>query len=246
MSYAVTIGVCTFNRLPITAKYLPSIVERVGDIDAEIIIWDNFSNDGTFDWLWEWSKSIPQEIKIVGSTCNLGMEAFNRIAAMGEGQYFLKIDDDLEVPRNFAQRLVRAHKLIDDEKLLYLSWDLQWAGTASFALRSGTQMYRDDRGYQAKIKGGTGLITNWGHKWLVNGACRLSPRDKFLQCGGHPKGALYGIDFRVSKAAYKHGYRVGFWHVPGELIIHCEEPDAPGYRQFKDRELRKNKGPRHV
>jgi glycosyltransferase involved in cell wall biosynthesis len=242
----VSILVLTFNRVKTTEKYLPMIVSRLGNIDAEVLVWDNGSTDGTYDWLENFGLADCRVAKVFGSDTNYGMEAINFLAEKATGQYLLKIDDDVFPPEKYGERLVRAYEEVNEEKLAFLSWDMIWA-SKTFATRSGLKLYKAPYGKIVPVDHNTHnvYISFDNNSWLVNGICRLSPRNKFLEIGGHPKGIRYGVDYLVTKAAKKHGYWVGFYS-PADMVHHMSPIDTPSYRKIKDDELQRHGAPRHV
>ena len=188
---------------------------------------------------------------MVGNETNIGMEAINHLAEMARGEYVLKVDDDIDVPMCFGERLVSAYEKVNEEKLMLLSWDMPWpktpkSGGNTFATRSGKNVYAEPRGKVVPIGSKESVcITYFPKQWLINGVCRLSPRKKFLEMGGHPEGVIYGVDFQVSKRAEKHGYWGGYLTSP-DLVLHYGVNDTPEYRAMKNSELRRVGSPLHV
>jgi GT2 family glycosyltransferase len=242
----VSILILTFNRVKLTEEFVPQIINRIGSIDAEVLIWDNGSEDGTYDWLENYGIADCRVTKVFGSDRNYGVEAINFLAEQATGEYILKIDDDILPPNRFAEFLVRIYEIVNEPKLAYLAWDMPWRET-SFALRSGRKLYNEPNGKTVFPKGMAGevLISYDTHPWLVNGACRLSPRQLFLDLGGHPKDVIYGVDYIVTKRAKKHGYWIGFYSGP-ELISHRGTVESREYRKMKDELLEQHGAPKHV
>ena len=211
-----------------------------------MFIWDNCSNDGTYDWLEEYAKSDPRITKVFGCDQNLGVEAINTMAEQATSKYILKVDDDVVVPASFVERLLRAYEAVGDNRLLFLGWDMAWH-TKTFATRSGMWLYSRQQGKIVDVPGGKVLITFDPEKWMVNGVCRLSTRDDFLKIGGHPKGIKYGVDSIVSKHAAKAGYWIGYYQSnDNSVILHCGNRDSMEYRAMKNKELHKTRSPLHV
>jgi len=240
----VSILILTYNRFEISTKYIPELVSNLGDVECEVLIWDNFSNDGTFDWLQDYKKCDDRISNVFGSDKNIGMEAINYLAEAAKGDYIIKVDDDVEVPYNFPEKLITAYEVTNEPKLCMLSWDMPWRNN-TFALRSGRGMYRKPRGSRAHVPGGTVYYTYHPDTWMVNGVCRLSPRKMFLEMGGHPKGIIYGVDYQVSKRAARKGLYTGFFH-SHELVIHVGFSDTPKYRAMKNKCLKSAGAPLHV
>ena len=234
----------TYNRLETSSACIQHVLNNVGEIDYEFLVWDNGSIDGTYDWLEEYGRADCRITKVFGSNKNLGMEAINELARAAKGKYLLKLDDDIIVPESFAERLINAYEKVNEPKLLFLGWDMQWKHDRSFATRSGMHLYKEKEGKIVNLGSGRVLISFWPGTWMVNGVCRLCERKKFLKIGGHPKGIKYGVDHRMSIVAEKYGYWIGFFNTE-DLIIHHGH-DSKQLRAWKDRELRKHKAPKHV
>ncbi|KKL10427.1 hypothetical protein LCGC14_2555940, partial [marine sediment metagenome] len=203
------------------------------------------STDGTYDWLIEYKKADCRVTKIFGSNKNIGVEAINNLAEEAKGKYILKVDDDVFVPKNFAKRLICAYEEVNEEKLLFLGWDMAWQDS-TFATRSGKKLYRGENGKTIVLSNKDKvLITYHPSKWMINGACRLCKRETFLEIGGHPKGVIYGVDHLISREAEKHGYWVGYLNSK-DFVEHVGNTDTTEYRKMKDAQLVKFKCPRHV
>lgn len=247
----VSILLLTYNRVALSSQYIPALVSNIGNVNAEILIWDNGSTDGSFDWAYQFGQACPLVSKVVGHDKNIGMEAINRLAEMAKGEYILKVDDDIEVPISFAERLVSAYEQVNEEKLMLLSWDMPWprnpnSGGSTFATRSGNKMYREPAGKTVWLNKLEAVrITYTPQQWLINGVCRLSPRKGFLEMGGHPEGIVYGVDFQVSKRLQEQGLWGGYFTSP-DLIVHHGVNDTPEYREMKNRELQRVGSPLHV
>ena len=89
------------------------------------------------------------------------------------------------------------------------------------------------------------VVNYYPINWMVNGVCRLSEKEKFLEIGGHPKGIIYGVDKHISMRAAEHGYWIGYLSTK-DLAYHRGADDSPAYRAMKDVELRKVNSPRDV
>jgi len=238
--------ILTYNRLPLTSMYIPKLIDMIGNVDNEVLIWDNGSSDGTYDWLIEYAKCISG-VRVFGGDTNVGLEAINYLASEASGEYLLKVDDDIEVPQNFAQRMVDAYARVGNDKIAFLGWDMAWSTKSkSFALRSGKRLYKKPLGEMVDIGNGEKVLIHYTpSKWMVNGPCRLSPKQAFLDIGGHPPGVLYGVDHLVSIAAEKAGYYIAYLHGP-DLVVHKGTNDSPEYRKMKDDQLRKFRCPKDV
>jgi GT2 family glycosyltransferase len=226
------------------------MLNNAGDIDVEMLIWDNRSEDKSYEWAVTLSNADPR-VTVMRGTSNIGMEAFNHLANEAQGQYIIKLDDDIEVPHKFAERLVSAYEYVNEDKLLFLAWDMPWprgpkAAGDTFATRSGLKLYKHPQGKTVQINKKEQVLIHYDPcNWMANGACRLSPRDKFLEIGGHPEGIIYGVDKHASIRAAEHGYWIGYFSSPS-MIYHRGVTDTPAYRAMKDKELERVDSPRDV
>jgi len=242
----VSILILTYNRVKLASKCIPQILDNIGSIENEVLILDNHSSDGTYDWLLEYKKADIRVTDAFTAKKNTGVEAINTLAKIAKGKYILKVDDDVNVPKNFAKQLVNAYEEVNEDKLLFLGWDFPWQGVKTFATRSGKSLYKGDRGKTIILPKGKVYINYTPSKWLINGVCRLSPRKKFLDMGGHPEGVVYGVDYLISKRAEEYGYWIGYY-VPNnlkDLVQHLGNADTPEYRAFKDAQLYKHRCPK--
>lgn len=250
MAPKVSIIILTFNRVNVSAQYIPQLVSKVGAIEHEILIWDNGSEDGSHAWAAKYARKHAH-IKVFKGETNLGMEAINNLASRASGEYILKVDDDIEVPASFASRIVAAYEKVNEEKLLFLGWDMPWtrtprSGGDTFATRSGMKLYKEPQGKIVMVNPKERVLINYNPRmWMVNGACRLSPRETFLKVGGHPQGIIYGVDKHISRIAAQHGYWIGFFN-SFDLLRHCGTKDTKAYRNMKNEELKKVGSPFHV
>ena len=233
----VSILILTFNRFNLSSRYIPGIINSIGDIKSEVLIWDNCSNDGTYDWLYNYAQVESKITKLFSNDQNIGMEAVNFLAQEAAGQYIIKVDDDLIVPSGFAQRLVEAYETLSEPKLAYLAYDIKWGGS-TYATRGGMGLYQNAEGKIVNLKSGERvLVTYHPDRFTLCSMCRLSLRQTFMNLGGHPKGILYGVDRPVSQLVANAGMWNGFLS-SRDVVQHMGYVDTPQYRQFKDQALR--------
>jgi glycosyltransferase involved in cell wall biosynthesis len=243
----LSVLILTHNRIDLSSNYIPKIVDSVGDIPFEVLLCDNGSIDGSCDWVYSYGMADCRVHKVVCLDDNLGVEATNILAEYARGKYILKVDDDVDVPKQFGSRLVKIYEYLDDPKIAFLGWDMSWNG-GTFATRSGLKLYKPPMGKIVEIKNkGKVLISFNPNKWMINGVCRLSRKDTFLSLGGHPKGLKYGVDYAVSCAAAKQGYTIGYFSPSslGDLVVHYGR-DTREKRAWKDKELNRACGKKHV
>ncbi|RPJ54906.1 MAG: glycosyltransferase, partial [Dehalococcoidia bacterium] len=178
--HKVTIGIITYNRLELSKKAIPQIVSNIGDIDAEIIVWDNNSQDDTVKWLNEFSE-LDNRITVIPCNENIGVEAFNEIVNILDSEFIIKVDNDILVPESFAEVMVDIYEYLDDSRLAYLGWDLKWVGDKTFALRrEGHHYFRPPNGrIERYLPGVDVFICEKIEDYFMNGSCRLSKNSIF-------------------------------------------------------------------
>lgn len=246
-----SILVLTYNRINLSSRYIPLMLSHTGNIEIEMLIWDNKSGDRSYEWAKALGEADKRVTKVIQGNSNIGMEAFNYLAKEAKGEYIIKIDDDIEVPKRFAERLVAAYEYVNESKLLFLAWDMPWprtpkAGGDTFATRSGMKLYEPPQGRTIDINEKEQVLIHYDPiNWMVNGACRLSPRDTFLKIGGHPKDIIYGVDKHISIRAAENGYWIGYFKAV-DSIYHRGVNDTPAYRAMKDKELARVDSPKDV
>ena len=83
---------------------LLSVRRAVEGIDAEVIVIDNHSEDGTVDYI---STRFP-EIKVIASTNNLGFSrANNKAIRQSKGDYVLLLNPDTVVGEDVLRRCIQ-------------------------------------------------------------------------------------------------------------------------------------------
>lgn len=240
MPIKVSILILTYNRFRLSSKYIPGIIDNIGDLPAEVLIWDNCSNDGTYDWLYQYAQTDSRVTKVFSHEKNIGMEALNYLAEEASGQYILKVDDDLIVPKKYAQRLVEAYEMLSEPKLAFLAYDIKWGGT-TYATRGGMGLYQKDLGKVVDLRLGDKVLVNYRpDMFTLCSMCRLSLKKTFFDLGKHPQGIVYGVDRPMSTIVARAGMWNGFL-TGRDLIVHMGHADEPQYRAMKDCALRKQR-----
>ena len=100
MTTAVVI--LNWNGKHMLERFLPSVTANIGP-DAEVIIADNGSTDDSLDFL---QQNYPQ-LRVITFDRNYGFaEGYNRALAQIDAQYFVLLNDDVEVTpfHHFGER----------------------------------------------------------------------------------------------------------------------------------------------
>lgn len=113
----IAISIIAYNRLEKTKKCIEYLFKYTSHIDFELILCDNGSTDGTFEFF----KSIdyPKK-KIVRITKNLGaFFAANLIIDMAKCKYYVAMTNDAYVTENWLDNLLKC--IESDDRIAYVS-----------------------------------------------------------------------------------------------------------------------------
>ena len=100
MTTAVVI--LNWNGKHMLERFLPSVTANIGP-DAEVIIADNGSTDDSLDFL---QQNYPQ-LRVITFDRNYGFaEGYNRALAQIDAQYFVLLNDDVEVTPNWIAPVI--------------------------------------------------------------------------------------------------------------------------------------------
>ena len=100
----LSIIIPTYNGQALLQKHLPSLLAADGVGDAELIISDDGSTDGTSEWL---AAHVPQA-RIVRQDTNQGFSrACNAAIAASVGDVFILLNNDVDVQPGFLAPLLR-------------------------------------------------------------------------------------------------------------------------------------------
>lgn len=101
----VSLIVPTYNGLALLQKHLPALLAADGISEAEIVIADDGSADGTVDWLRE---HVPQA-RVVALETNGGFSrACNAAIAAATGDVLVLLNNDVEVAPDFLAPLLQS------------------------------------------------------------------------------------------------------------------------------------------
>lgn len=94
--------ILNYNGVKLMEEYLPSVINNTRD--AEIIVADNGSTDGSVEWL----KSHYPTIKVLAFSTNYGFaEGYNKAIRHIEAEYVVLLNSDVNTPKDWLQPLVK-------------------------------------------------------------------------------------------------------------------------------------------
>ncbi|WP_411680368.1 glycosyltransferase [Clostridium thailandense] len=101
--YDVSIAVFAYNKLEYTKQCVESIIKNTPSyINYELILIDNGSNDGTYEYFESLSPTKTFKLKL--NSLNMVFGAVSRIY---EGRYILLISNDIVVTENYLDNLIK-------------------------------------------------------------------------------------------------------------------------------------------
>ena len=160
---AATVVLVTFNRLRMLQRCVATVLANSGDVDYELIVWDNDSTDGTAAYL-DSVAARDERIRVVHSPHNVGLNGVAKAVRLARGAYIVEMDDDVvEVPPGWLAEMIRSFDRVPQAG--YLAADEVRNATTSGARSSFDQFWTIDYG--------DGVIVDVG--W-TGGWCTITSR----------------------------------------------------------------------
>jgi len=211
MSPGVSVVIPSFNGQALLARYIPLLIEALPD-EAEVIVIDDASTDGTSDFLRDYFPSVKVVILErnagFGPACNAGVSA-------SQYEVVLLLNNDVRVTPGFLQplldrlaepdvfavspRIIRGDGTGLDESCFRPTW---WRG------RVVVQMSRPNDDESASPL------------FYASGAAAVIVRSKFMALGGFDPmlAPFYWEDVDLGYRAWKRGWRT--LREPASTVYH--------------------------
>ncbi|MDQ3021926.1 MAG: glycosyltransferase [Bacteroidota bacterium] len=154
----VSIFIITHNRLELLRKCILSMLPTLKNINYELIIVDNASNDGTKEFLNE-LKISNDRLKIVTEEKNTGINARAVGAEESKGKYIVGVDNDVIMfPDDWIEQMVLAYNKIP--RMGFLTADVVQDETTTGA-KQPDESYTEELYDDGKIKLLVGPSGGW-------------------------------------------------------------------------------------
>ena len=227
--------ILNWNTKDYLRKFLPGLIASTEGLDAEVIVADSASTDGSLDVL---SREFPG-IRQIPLDKNYGFTGgYNRALAQVEADYFVLINSDIEVTPDWLKPLVAwmdAHPKCGACGPKLLSWrardTFEYAGAAGGLLDRYGYPFCRGRALQV-VEKDEGQYDSPADVFWISGACLMVRSKLWKRLGGLDDrffAHMEEIDlcWRLQLA----GYQVTV--VPGSVVYHIGGGTLPNESPFK-------------
>ncbi len=226
--YEFSIIIVTWNALHHLKTFLPSVWNH-SHRNAEIIIADNASTDGTTDWV---SRNYPQ-VRIITMEKNFGYcGGNNRAAEHARGRYILFLNNDVEVTFGW---LVPLQNILDQEPEIAAVQPklVNWKNPRYFEYAGAAGGYLDRYGYPFcrgrifdTLEKDTGQYDNARDISWASGAAIAIRKELFLATGGFDESFEFHMEeIDLCWQLWNRGYRVHY--CPDSVVYHLGGGSLP-------------------
>lgn len=226
----ISIIVPVFNKVEYTKQCLESLKITINhELNYEVIVVDNASNDGTGKYL----KGLSAAITIISNESNEGFaKACNKGARIARGKYLVFLNNDTVPQTGWLESLRKGaeHDSADicGAKLLYPDGRTQHAGVAFETNGIGYHIFKN-------FPSDAPAVNKKRFMQCVTGACMLISKTVFEELGGFDESYLNGFeDVDLCLRAGTLGKKI--LYIPESVLIHFEET-SEGRKTHDERNL---------
>ena len=179
--------ILNWNTKDFLEKFLPPLIESTEGLDAEVIVADSASTDASMEMM---SEKFPK-IRQIRLEKNYGFTGgYNRSLALVDAEYYVLINSDIEVPKNWLSPLV---KWMDTHPECGACGPKlhSWYDRDMFEYAGAAGGYLDRHGYpfcrgrvMSKIEKDTGQYDTPANVLWVSGACLMVRSSIWKSLGG--------------------------------------------------------------
>ncbi len=227
----ITVSIASYNTRELLRACLDSLLALRDEVQMQIIVVDNGSQDGTVEML---QIEYSNDVMLLETGANLGYgRANNQAFEHSKGRYFLALNSDTTMPRGTLKTLVSfmdAHpnvgacgpQLLNSDGSDQTSWvfDTTWRGLLEeqFGVQKLRQKLRTMSTRSKESRGETPETEPFEVEQIC-GAAQLVRREAWQQVGGYdPKYFMYHEDVDLNIRLRRAGWKIFF--VPLAKVFH--------------------------
>jgi GT2 family glycosyltransferase len=212
---AATVVIPNWNGRELLAKYIPSIVEALrGNLNNEIIVVDNASQDGSADFL----RTHFPSVRVLALDTNRGFGGGSNAGIQAaSNNIVVLLNSDMRVEPDFLQPLLDA---FTDEKVFAVSCQIFFSDPKKLREETGlTQGWWENGGLRVRHRIDNAIADPYPCFYGGGGSCAYDRR-KFLQLGGFDEllRPFYLEDTDLGYMAWKRGWKV--LYQPRSVVYH--------------------------
>jgi GT2 family glycosyltransferase len=224
--HTISIIIVTYNSKKYIDACIKSIIQQTypENYCIEIIIIDNYSTDGTCDFI---KEKFPH-LKIIENYENNGYgKANNLVSKYADGKYLFILNPDTIVEKNWLEKLInpltKNEKLITTPKILvYDGSKINGCGLiVHFTGLGFTRGFRSVKNEFSKMEYVNGIF----------GCCFAIKKDDFIKLGGFDENIfMYEEDVDLSFRAHIKNFRI--LYIPSSVIKHDYSLKVPAEKIY--------------
>ncbi len=223
----VSVVILNWNGLHFLQKFIPGIIRNSGE--AEIVIADNASNDGSINWI---NSNYP-ELRIIQFDVNHGFcKGYNEALKQIDSDYYVLLNSDVEVSKNWLAPLKEA--LDSQKETAIVQPKIKWQKNKVFFEYAGAAGgFIDKYGYPfcrgrilENLEKDKGQYDQSGEIFWATGACFMIRSEIYHQMGGLDEmffahmeeidlcWRVLNADFKIKYIAESEVYHIGGGTLP--------------------------------
>ncbi|MHC4947255.1 MAG: glycosyltransferase family 2 protein [Planctomycetota bacterium] len=230
----LSVVIVNYNNGRVLAGCLPSLREALAGLDAEVILSDNGSRDGSVDWV----RTEFPEIRILENDANLGFaEANDRALPLVHGRHVLFLNPDTVVEPDAIRALLA---FLDATPQATVVGGLLLNGDGSrqistrafptlwtfFCRQTGLAFRRPTSPRFAGCDYGDWDGTTARRVDWVSGAALMIRREAMAVVGGFDPGFFLTYDeVDLCRRLHRRGHEI--WYTPDSRIVHLDRQSEP-------------------
>ena len=106
----IVVSIINFRTAELTCDCVRSVLDDMGDLNVEIVVVDNASDDGSVEYIEQWCKAqrSGRSVRVVRSETNSGFSGgHNQGIAAADGDYYLVLNSDSVLRPGFLREILR-------------------------------------------------------------------------------------------------------------------------------------------